>query len=193
VADETDLYISADVEADGPIPGRYSMLSFGLCVAGSFDGQRFAVPDGESASFYRELRPISDAFVPEALEVSGLDRERLAREGDDPAAAMAAASQWVESLADGARAVLVGFPVVYDWMFLCWYFERFTDAGSPFGHGSALDIKTMYQQKAQVVTSRAGKDDLPRDLRSSRAHSHQALDDALEQAEIFANVFRWEP
>jgi hypothetical protein len=193
VANQVDLYISADVEADGPIPGPYSMLSFGLCVAGSFDGKRFAVPDGEPANFYRELRPISDDFLPEALEVSGLDRKRLAREGTDPAEAMAAATRWVQSAADSARVVLVGFPVVYDWMFLCWYFECFTESGSPFGHGSALDIKTMYQQKAHVVTSRAGKDDLPGELRSLRPHRHHALDDALEQAEVFANVFRWNP
>jgi hypothetical protein len=29
----TDIYFSADIEADGPIPGPYSMLSFGLAVA----------------------------------------------------------------------------------------------------------------------------------------------------------------
>lgn len=191
MAHQTDLYISADIEADGPIPGPYSMLSFGLCVAGSFDGHRFEVPVGPPQTFYRELRPIADEFLPEALEVSGLDRERLAREGEDPDVAMAAARVWIDSVAGAARAVLVGFPAVYDWMFLCWYFERYTPEGSPFGHGSALDIKTMYQQKAGVVTSRAGKDDLPPELRSSRAHSHHALDDALEQAEIFQKVFRW--
>lgn len=29
-----DLYFSADVETDGPIPGPYSMLSFGIVFAG---------------------------------------------------------------------------------------------------------------------------------------------------------------
>lgn len=38
---QPDLYISADVETDGPIPGPYSMLSFGLAVVGSYDGHRF--------------------------------------------------------------------------------------------------------------------------------------------------------
>ena len=52
-----DLYFSADVETDGPIPGPYSMLSFGIAVAGSFDGQTFRRP-GRRATFYRELRPI---------------------------------------------------------------------------------------------------------------------------------------
>ena len=37
-----DVYISVDIEADGPIPGRYSMLAFGLAVAATYDGEMFA-------------------------------------------------------------------------------------------------------------------------------------------------------
>jgi hypothetical protein len=186
-----DLYISADVEADGPIPGQYSMLAFGLCVAGRFNGSRFERADPTRRTFYRELAPISEDFVPDALEIAGLDRDRLRVDGAQPAEAMAEARDWVIAESRDHRPVLVGFPVVYDWMFLYWYFERFTSEGSPFGHASALDIKTMYQQKASVVVSSAGKDDLPPSLRSTRPHEHHALADALEQAEIFANVFEW--
>jgi hypothetical protein len=39
-----DIYFSADVETDGPIPGEYSMLSFALVYAGQFDGVRFEAP-----------------------------------------------------------------------------------------------------------------------------------------------------
>jgi hypothetical protein len=39
-----DSYFSADVETDGPIPGPYSMLSFALVYAGSFDGAKFSRP-----------------------------------------------------------------------------------------------------------------------------------------------------
>ena len=49
------------------------------------DGDGFAAADPERHTFYRELRPISEEFVPEALAVSGLDRERLGEEGLDPA------------------------------------------------------------------------------------------------------------
>lgn len=76
-----DVYLSADVETDGPIPGPYSMLSFALVYAGTFDGKRFARPDQYRQVLYKELRPISDAFEPEALQVNGLDRSRLCREG----------------------------------------------------------------------------------------------------------------
>ena len=185
-----DVYISADVEADGPIPGRYSMLSFGLAVAGRFDGATFTPTDPAAATFYRELRPVSEEFDPSAVAVSGLDRAHLAAEGADPATAMGEAAAWVTEQAGGDRPVMVGYPIVFDWMFMHWYFVRYIGR-SPFGFSGALDMKTIYQQKARLPLDRAGRDDLPPALRSSRAHTHNACDDAIEQAEIFARLFEW--
>jgi hypothetical protein len=185
-----DVYISADIEADGPIPGRYSMLSFGLAVAGRFNGSAFEPLDPTAETFYRELRPISNEFDVAALAASRLDREALARDGADPADAMRAAAEWVARKAFNGRPVLVGFPVVFDWMFVHWYFVNFVGE-SPFGFSGALDMKTIYQQKARVTVDRAGRDDLPSELRSARAHTHNALDDAIEQAEIFNRLFAW--
>src|SRR6266446_811529 len=74
---KVDAYFSADVETDGPIPGPFSILSFALVFAGSFDGRRFQRPDNYEQSLYKELRPISENFEPEALRVNGLDRSRL--------------------------------------------------------------------------------------------------------------------
>lgn len=187
-----DLYFSVDVEADGPIPGPFSMLSFGLVVAGRFDGQKFDSLLEEHKTFYRELKPISPSFVPEALEVSGLDRERLAREAADPSKAMTEARRWVLDQAQDDRPVLTGFPLLFDWLFIYWYFERFAEEGSPFDHSAGLDMKTMYQQKAAVTMSNAGLGDLPEVLQPHREHTHNALDDALRQAEIFVRMFAWE-
>jgi hypothetical protein len=192
VSAQPDLYFSVDVEADGPIPGDYSMLSFGLAVAGRFDGERFEAVDPSARTFYAELAPITDRWVPEALEVTGLNREALAREGRDPRAAMDAAGAWVREQAGKDRPVLVGFPLVFDWMFVYWYFARYASEGSPFDFSSGVDMKTMYQQKARVTLSEAGKDDLPAELRGSAPHRHHALDDAIEQAGIFARLFQWD-
>lgn len=186
----SDLYISADIEADGPIPGRYSMLSFGLAVASRYDGHTFKALDPRVTTFYRELKPITNDFDPRALAVAGLDRDALLVNGADPEQALRAAADWVVEQAAGARAVLVGYPVVFDWLFLHWYFVRFLGE-SPFGFSSALDMKTMYQQKAGVTLDRAGRAELPAQLASGRAHTHNALDDAVEQAEIFNRLFVW--
>ncbi len=189
---EPDLYISVDIESDGPIPGVYSMLSFGLAVAGRFDGRTFEPRDPEARTFYRELKPISDDYLPEAVAVTGLDRDALKRGGARPEEAMLAAREWIEEQAGKDRAVLVGFPLVFDWLFFNWYLERFA-GGSPFGYSSGLDMKSLYAAKARVPLSEAGKDDLPVFLRSTRPHTHNSLEDAIEQAEIFANLFAWQP
>jgi hypothetical protein len=186
----SDLYFSADIEADGPIPGTYSMLSFGLAVAGRFDGTSFEACDPAEATFYRELKPISDQVNPQALAVAGLERDKLVRGGTEPSDAMRAAANWVLTQAGSARPVLVAYPLGFDWMFIHWYFIRFCGS-SPFGFSSALDMKTIYQQKAWVTLDRAGLADLPVELSPKDEHTHNALDDAIEQAEIFKRLLVW--
>jgi hypothetical protein len=187
-----DCYISVDVEADGPIPGPYSMISFGAAVAGTRTVEGFTAADPTVSTFYRELRPISDDFDPAALSVSGLDRSVLVRDGADPAVAMAEFSSWVASAAGPARPVVVGYPTCYDWMFLYWYLMRFTGK-SPFGHSGCLDLKTLYATKAAVPLAGAVKAKMPRKLLSNRPHTHHALDDAIEQADLCANLMLWSP
>lgn len=167
------------------------MLSFGLSVAGRFDGKTFEARDPSKDTFYAELQPISDEFVIGALRISHLDRDRLIKSGTPPVEAMTEAATWVRRLAKADRPVFVGFPAPFDWLFLYWYFVRFAQGGSPFDFSAVLDMKTMFQQKARVVTSRAGKDDLPKDLRPRRAHTHHAREDAIEQGELFARLFSW--
>lgn len=186
-----DLYISADIEADGPIPGKYSMLAIGLAVAGRFDGLSFEAREPSATTFYRELRPISDNVDASAVRVAALDRDRLKQEGTPPAEAMRDAARWITEEAGCDRPVLVGYPVVFDWLFLHWYFVTFL-GDSPFGFSGALDMKTIYQQKAHVTVDDAGRDNLPPFLRSPREHSHNALDDAIEQGEIFIKLFEWQ-
>jgi hypothetical protein len=188
-----DVYISGDVEADGPVPGPYSMLSFGLAVAGRFDGTKFVADTPVDRTFYAELRPIGEQFVPEALRVSGLDRECLMSTGETPADAMERAAAWLASVAGDDRLVLVGYPLVFDWMWLYWYFVQFAGSGSPFGHSSGMDMKTMYATKARVPIGQSTKSQMPRALFSERRHTHHALDDATEQAEMFARLFQWNP
>jgi hypothetical protein len=188
-----DIYISADIEADGPIPGEFSMLAFGLAVAATFDGEAFTSHAPSKQTLYRELKPIAARFEPAALKAARLDRAALARDGAEPEAAMRDAVDWITAQAEragGARPVLVGYPVVFDWMFLHWYFVRFVGE-SPFGFSGALDIKTMYHQKAHVIMDDAGRNDLPAELRASHPHTHNALDDAIEQAEIFNRLWQW--
>ncbi|HEY0539526.1 MAG TPA: hypothetical protein VGD53_14205 [Actinoallomurus sp.] len=115
MSDLPELYIAVDGEADGPISGPCSMISPGMAVTGR--------PD---LRFYTELRPISDEYVPQALAVSGLDRDRLLREAPSPEEAMTAAARWVNGLRRIGRPVFLAAPAVWDGMFVHWYFIRFT-------------------------------------------------------------------
>ena len=58
-------WVMVDVEADGPIPGDYSMIALGAVI----------VEPGLERTFKGLLRPISAQWVPEALAVSGFTRE----------------------------------------------------------------------------------------------------------------------
>jgi DNA polymerase III epsilon subunit-like protein len=186
-----DAYFSADVETDGPIPGPFSMLSFALVYAGTFDGESFKSPSTRP-HFYAELKPISREFQAEALRVNGLDRARLEIEGRDPEPAMTEAAEWVRRVANGVRPILVAYPLSFDWTWLYWYFIRYSRVGSPFNHSGCFDIKTAFAVKAGIPIARAGRDEMPRDLLSGHPHRHHALDDAVEQAEIFVKLFEWQ-
>ncbi|MBI2704930.1 MAG: exonuclease [Actinobacteria bacterium] len=188
-----DCYISVDIEADGPIPGPYSMLSIGMVVAGRFDGTTFvrADIDDPEQRFYAELKPISSQYDAAALAVAGLDRDRLQVTGEDPALAMTRAHAWVRKVSRGDRPVFAAFPLGFDWMFSYWYFVNFATKGSPFGHSTHLDIKTLYAVKSGEPIVRSIKRNMPPGILGERPHTHHALDDATEQADLLANLFEW--
>lgn len=149
----------------------------------------FPTADAFDLTFYRELKPISQSFEAEALRVNGLDCDRLVQSGESPEGAMADAYDWVTSLTRGDRAVLVAYPLSFDWSWLYGYFVRFSSRGSPFGYSRCFDIKTAIAVKARLPIAEAGLSQIPPAFRSTRQHSHNALDDAIEQAEIFTKAF----
>jgi hypothetical protein len=54
-------------------------------------------------------------------------------------------------------------------------------------------MKTAFALRSGRPMAMAGASKLPAYLRSTREHRHHALEDALEQAEIFANIIEWDP
>lgn len=193
-----ELYFSIDVEADGPTPMPYSMVSLGAVITGfkDVDGSivRLDMQDPQN-TFYAELKPISDLWVPESLAVSGLERAHLENNGQDPAKAMTDFSVWVNNMVsnyDCKTGVFCAFPLGYDWMWAYWYLENFSEFGSPFGHSRGLDIKTLYMSKSRNTLTRSTKMNIPKKLRSILPHTHNALDDAKEQGDLLMNLLEWE-
>lgn len=172
---QEEIYISVDIETAGPIPGEYSMLSLGACVIGQ--------PD---QTFYVELKPINNNYVQAAIEVSQFNLEKLSKSGDEPEKAMKTFGKWVQQIAGNAKPVFVGFNASFDWSFVNWYFHTFTDE-NPFGF-AALDIKAYYMGFSGCKWSETTSSQLPKELKPSKALTHNALDDAVIQGDIFSKL-----
>ncbi len=91
-----EIFISVDIETNGPIPHPYSMCSVGACVV-----------DNPDVRFYRVLQPISDQFVPETVEKGGMTPDDMRRDGVDPAVAIADFERWVLDASSAGRPVFV--------------------------------------------------------------------------------------
>ena len=192
VSKEIDTYISVDIETDGPVPGRYSMLSLGMALAGSYDGIVYSPFKKGSRCYYVEIKPISGHYDTKSLNATGLDRNHFKENGISPLDAMSAAARWVLKESEGTRPVFVGYPATFDWMFSRYYFEEFSDIGCPFLHSSVLCIKTMYATKARTSLTESVRDKMPSCLIDGLSNDHQALHDAISQAVLFNRIFEWE-
>jgi len=167
-----EIFVSVDVETSGPIPGEFSMLSIGACAVD--------IPD---RTFECTLQPINNRADPKALEVSGLSLESLAKTGLAPAAAMKQFERWATELAGDGDLVFVGLNAPFDWSFVNYYFHRFL-GHNPFGF-TAVDIKAYYMGAAGTTWRETRSSAMSEHLQPTLKGDHDALHDALYQAELF--------
>jgi DNA polymerase III epsilon subunit-like protein len=171
-----ETYISVDVETAGPTPAQYAMLSIGACLV-----------DSPSTSFYAELQPDRDDFLPEALAISGLAFDSLREHGAPPQEAMQAFADWVSRVVPrGSKAVFVALNAPFDWMFVNDYFQRYLGY-NPFGH-SALDIKAYYMGATGAAWSETSLKHIAAHLHQDKKLVHNALRDAQDQGAIFRQI-----
>ncbi|HMR06457.1 MAG TPA: 3'-5' exoribonuclease [Polyangiaceae bacterium] len=162
-------YVMVDIEADGPIPGDYSMVCFGAVI----------VEAALDRTFYGRLRPISEQWVPEALAVSGFSREQTL-EFDEPESVMRAFAAWLEQHCTGQR-VFIADNNGFDWQFINWYFHHFT-GGNPFGF-SSQNLGSLYKGLVRDTFQNF------KHLRQTR-HTHHPVDDARGNAEALLTMQR---
>jgi hypothetical protein len=177
-----EVYVSTDIEADGPIPGGNSMLSF---ASAAF------VADGTMlGTFTANLETLPEAVAdpdtmawwkrnPEAWQACRSDVR-------DPAAAMTEYRDWLGALP--GRPVFVGYPAAFDFMFVYWYLIRFTGE-SPFSH-SALDLKSYAMAVLGTDFRGTSKRTMPRAWFGPARHTHIAVDDAIEQGHLWLAMRR---
>ena len=171
-----ETYISIDVETSGPIPSLYSLLSIGACT--------LCEP---RATFYIELQPVNENRIPEAMEIGGLSWSKLKEAGLPPQEAMKQFAAWVtEVTPEGSQPIFLAFNAPFDWMFIADYFHRYLGF-NPFGH-KALDIKAYYMGKHGVPWAETSMRFVSHRYLNNQNLSHHALQDAIDQAEIFCKM-----
>ncbi|MBS0472523.1 MAG: 3'-5' exoribonuclease [Proteobacteria bacterium] len=175
-----EIFISVDIETDGPIPGPHSMLSFGAAAyvdrklrdtfTANLELLPGAAPDPETAAWW-EKNP--EAYVKTRRDLAA------------PEKAMQDFVAWVDSI--GKRPVFAAFPAGFDFTFMYWYMIRFAGR-SPFSF-SALDMKTLAMATLGIPYREAVKRNLPRDwFAPGKRHEHVALSDAIEQGEMLMKI-----
>ena len=176
-----EVLISIDVETSGPIPGEFSLLSIGACAVDNPDRQ-----------FECYVQPITEAYDPKALEVGGVSLDELRGTGLTAQAAMRRREELVNWVAgESSSPVMVGFNAPFDWSFINYYFHRFLGR-NPFGF-SAIDIKAYYMGVSGSSWHDTRSSVMRKALNASLEGDHNALNDALAQAELFRLVRKHHP
>ena len=175
-----EIYVSTDVEADGPIPGPHSMLSFASAA--------FTADKTRIGTFTRNLETLQGAAPDPKTEAWWKTQPdawaACRRDPVPPRQAMHEYAVWLEALP--GKPVFVGYPAAYDFLFVYWYLLRFVGR-SPFSH-SALDIKTFAMCLLGTEYRDTTKKKMPRRWFDATPHTHVALDDALGQGALLCNM-----
>jgi len=175
-----EIYVSTDVETDGPIPGPHSMLSF---ASAAFRGDKTLL-----GTFSANLNLLPGAAGhPDTMawwraNQTAFDATRL--DPEEPGQAMRRYVDWLKALP--GRPVFVAYPAGFDFLFVYWYLIRFAGE-SPFSF-SALDVKTYAMALLKTEYRDSVKKNMPKRWFDSLPHTHVALDDALEQGALFCNI-----
>lgn len=175
-----EIYVSTDVETDGPIPGPHSMLSFGSAaylsnktLVGTFSANLNTLPgataDPKTMAWWKTQ--------PEAWQASRTDLQ-------NPEVVMPRYVAWLKQLP--GKPVFVGYPAGFDFLFIYWYLIRFAQE-SPFSF-SALDIKSYAMAMLKTEYRETVKRNMPQHWFEPLPHTHVALDDAIEQGALFCNM-----
>jgi hypothetical protein len=184
-SDKPTMYLSIDVETDGPVPGLYSMISLGLA---GFTIQKDLVWEMEINLF-----PIEGASRdpntmiwwehPDQKEAWA----HLMKNRQQPKEAMIQLANDIEKLKLQYRVVTIAWPSCFDWMFIHWYMHKFV-GNNPLGR-RAKCADTYAWAISRTTHPNVSIAPLLEDWEDNRfTHSHKALDDAKDQGAKFINM-----
>ncbi len=181
----TDVFVSTDIESDGHLPGKHSMLSFAAAalnidrqVLDTFERNLETLP-------YAEQCPDTMAFWAKYPEAYQRTRENCIH----PAQAFNEFRDWTNSLKKYGPPIFMVYPGRFDMRFIDWYSLSFINE-SLLGR-SSIDLKTYAYATLKMPFRRCVKKNFPKKWFTNRPHTHVALDDAIEQGELGVNMIRY--
>jgi ribonuclease T len=179
-------WFCVDIEANGPVPGLYDMVSLGIVAVHGRSGGGLQL--GES--LYLEIAPVAPRFDARAAAIHGLDQGRLAREGLSQREFCETLSDWVKSQTQpGTEPSFVGHNAPFDWSHVSWVFAK-EELPNPFGY-KALCTKALTMGVLGVHWLDSSKETLARELdlpTEDKELKHRADYDAAYQAEILIKL-----
>lgn len=157
-----------DIEADGPCPGLYSMISFGAVHVANLN-----------QTFYSEVKPLPGAKrIEEAALISGTTVEKH-KTYNDPITEFKRFDEWVKNITNSSRATFWSDNLAFDWQFINYYFY-YAGIDNPFGF-SGRRIGDLYCGIEGDLYSKW------KHLRDTK-HTHNPVDDAVGNAQALIKI-----
>lgn len=176
------IYVSVDMEAEGPTPGQHSMLSLGADARlpcgtklGTFSANLLELPnttmDPKTMLWW--------AQHPQAFQATRINQQK-------PELAMQQFAAWLKVLSfqnGGAKVVFVAYPISFDFDYVLYYARKFLGY-DPFD-GKIVDMRSMAMGILGVNYDEGNKANMPAEWNAMETMSHIAVEDATQQADLF--------
>lgn len=182
------IYFSIDIETNGLAAGINSMISLGVAAIDMDSGEIIAV-------YKWNLKPLPDLKVDEGT-MEWWKRfpdayRRATEDAVDAEEAITAFAKWVAYICEIMnieRPVCAAWKPAFDLGFIRYYLHRFVGKDIFGRAGSGLDIKTLTAIALNQPFSETQIGTVPEFMKGEAEHTHDALDDAIEQAHVMYNA-----
>jgi hypothetical protein len=147
-----DLYISVDIETDGPIPGDNNMVTIGAVpvARNGKDGRWYIGTETFYSRLERRPNAVSDKQTMEWWREQAhkmYEEAFLAQPRTHPMNAMQDFVDWTRELHTLTyktdEVILAAAPIMFDGMWVRWYLEHYLGSSRPFSH-RGLDMKSFW-------------------------------------------------
>jgi DNA polymerase III epsilon subunit-like protein len=180
-------YFCVDIEASGPVPSLYDMISLGAVVVAA-DPASGRLTIGET--FYEEIQPQAPNFEERTIPIHGLTPAHLHANGISRREFAQRLADWVAAQTrPGTTPTFVGHNAPFDWSFVAWVYAA-EGMPNPFGY-KALCTKSLSAGVLKLHWLDSNKELLAERLSlptEDLGQKHRADYDAHYQAQILIRL-----